>query len=91
MGFVLLFDLTNEQSFLNIRNWLEQLKTHAYCENPDIVLCGSKADLEDMRFMKEEKMREEADKFGYVCTIIFYIVRSLFKNKTILKVLNCVF
>ncbi|KAG8180489.1 hypothetical protein JTE90_007448 [Oedothorax gibbosus] len=64
MGFVLLFDLTNEQSFLNIRNWLQQLKTHAYCENPDIILCGSKADLEDMRFMKEEKMREEAEKFG---------------------------
>lgn len=26
MGFLLLFDLTNEQSFLNIRSWLEQLK-----------------------------------------------------------------
>ncbi|KAK8726252.1 hypothetical protein OTU49_010169 [Cherax quadricarinatus] len=26
MGFLLLFDLTNEQSFLDIRSWLEQLK-----------------------------------------------------------------
>ena len=26
MGFLLLFDLTNEQSFLSIRSWLEQLK-----------------------------------------------------------------
>ena len=26
MGFLLLFDLTNEQSFIDIRNWLEQLK-----------------------------------------------------------------
>jgi len=26
MGFLLLFDLTNEQSFLEIRNWLEQLR-----------------------------------------------------------------
>ena len=36
MGFLLVFDLTHEQSFLNIRNWLNQLQTHAYCENPDI-------------------------------------------------------
>ena len=26
MGFLLFFDLTNEQSFLSIRNWLDQLK-----------------------------------------------------------------
>uniref|UniRef100_A0A915DW83 Uncharacterized protein n=1 Tax=Ditylenchus dipsaci TaxID=166011 RepID=A0A915DW83_9BILA len=45
MGFVLIFDITNEQSFLNIRDWLSQLKIHAYCEAPDIILCGNKADL----------------------------------------------
>ena len=65
MGFILLFDLTSEQSFLNIRNWVEQLKIHAYCDNPDIVLCGNKADLEHMRFMNEEDMQAEAEKFGY--------------------------
>lgn len=26
MGFLLLFDLTSEQSFLEVRNWLDQLK-----------------------------------------------------------------
>lgn len=26
MGFLLLFDLTNEASFLEVRNWIEQLK-----------------------------------------------------------------
>ncbi|XP_023607399.1 ras-related protein Rab-27A [Myotis lucifugus] len=53
MGFLLLFDLTNEQSFLNVRNWISQLQMHAYCENPDIVLCGNKSDLEDQRQVKE--------------------------------------
>lgn len=24
MGFLLLFDLTNEQSFLNVRNWISE-------------------------------------------------------------------
>ncbi|KAI5097911.1 ras-related protein Rab-27A [Silurus meridionalis] len=64
MGFLLLFDLTNEQSFLNVRNWMSQLQMHAYCENPDIVLCGNKCDLDDQRFVKEEEARELAEKYG---------------------------
>ncbi|XP_064470599.1 ras-related protein Rab-27A-like isoform X2 [Ornithodoros turicata] len=64
MGFLLLFDLTNEQSFLSIRSWLEQLRTHAYCESPDVVLCGNKADIEDARAVSEERCRSEAAKHG---------------------------
>lgn len=64
MGFLLVFDLTSENSFLNIRNWLDQMKTHAYCENPDVVLCGNKADLEDQRHVSEEKAKEVAEKYG---------------------------
>ncbi|KAM5170414.1 ras-related protein Rab-27A isoform 2-T7 [Mantella aurantiaca] len=64
MGFVLLFDLTNEQSFLNVRNWISQLQIHAYCENPDIVMCGNKCDLEDQRAVKEEEAKEFAEKYG---------------------------
>ena len=64
MGFILLFDLTSEQSFLNIRNWIAQLQTHAYCENPDIILCGNKADLEETRTVSEDKAREMAEKYG---------------------------
>jgi hypothetical protein len=30
MGFLLLFDLTNEQSFLEIRNWLDQLRVRKW-------------------------------------------------------------
>lgn len=64
MGFILVFDLTNEQSFLNIRNWVQQLQIHAYCENPDIVLCGNKCDLES-RVIPEEEARNLAEKLGY--------------------------
>ncbi|XP_043192702.1 ras-related protein Rab-27A-like isoform X2 [Amphibalanus amphitrite] len=63
MGFLLLFDLSSEQSFLSIQGWLDQLKTHAYCDNPDIVLCGNKADLEQ-RAVSEERARDVADKHG---------------------------
>ncbi|XP_014244051.1 ras-related protein Rab-27A [Cimex lectularius] len=65
MGFLLLFDLTNEQSFLEVRNWLEQLKAHAYCENPDIILCGNKADLVDKRVISEERAKEAAAQYGF--------------------------
>ncbi|XP_028133152.1 ras-related protein Rab-27A [Diabrotica virgifera virgifera] len=63
MGFLLLFDLTNEQSFLEIRNWIEQLRLHAYCEVPDVVLCGNKADLEERRVITEWRAREFAESY----------------------------
>nr|CAD7412313.1 unnamed protein product [Timema cristinae] len=79
MGFLLLFDLTNEQSFLEIRNWLDQLRvgrsqtlclprtaTHAYCDDPDVILCGNKCDLEDKRVVSEQAAQEMADKYGLV-------------------------
>lgn len=66
MGFLLLFDLTNEQSFLNTRNWLTQLQMHAYCDNPDIVLIGNKADLEDKRKVSEEQIQDFTEKYNLV-------------------------
>ncbi|XP_039249501.1 ras-related protein Rab-27A-like isoform X2 [Styela clava] len=64
MGFLLVFDLTNEQSFLNVRNWISQLQLHSYCENPDIVLCGNKCDLENLRCITVDRAKDFADKNG---------------------------
>jgi Ras-related protein Rab-27A len=66
MGFVLIFDITNEQSFLNIRDWLSQLKIHAYCEAPDIILCGNKADLENRRQVSTARAKQLADQLGWL-------------------------
>lgn len=49
---------------MNIRPWLEQLRIHSYCENPDIILCGNKADLEDKRVISWDRARQEASKYG---------------------------
>ncbi|XP_065156601.1 ras-related protein Rab-27A [Atheta coriaria] len=62
MGFILIFDLTNEKSFLEIQNWIDQLQMHAYCDCPDVVLCGNKVDLEDKRVVPEWRARELAEK-----------------------------
>lgn len=42
---------------------------HAYCENPDVVLCGNKSDLEEQRMVKEEEAKELAEKYGQVTTL----------------------
>ncbi|XP_003223711.2 ras-related protein Rab-27B isoform X1 [Anolis carolinensis] len=64
MGFLLMFDLTSQQSFLNVRNWMSQLQANAYCESPDIVLIGNKADLSDQREVNERQAKDLADKYG---------------------------
>lgn len=64
MGFIIVFDLTNEQSFLNVRSWLEQLKLHSYCDQPDIVMCGNKVDQEDIRTISWSRANNEANKHG---------------------------
>lgn len=66
MGFLLIFDMTNERSFVEVTNWIEQLRVHAYCERPDVVLCGNKSDLEPLRVVSEQRARELADKHGLV-------------------------
>jgi len=64
MGFLLMFDVTNDQSLVSCRDWLEQLTTHAYTDSPDIVLCGTKVDLEEERTVSCERAQELAAELG---------------------------
>lgn len=41
-----------------------QLQANAYCDNPDIVLVGTKADLRDLRDVHARQARELADRYG---------------------------
>ncbi|GBP35280.1 Ras-related protein Rab-27A [Eumeta japonica] len=63
MGFLLLYDLTNEASFLEVRNWIDQLKTHSLSSDPDIVLCGHKSDLQEKRLVNPNRAREFAKNY----------------------------
>ena len=48
MGFLLLFDVTNESSFLSVREWLTNIETFTRVDNelrPPILLVGNKIDL----------------------------------------------
>ncbi|XP_061673954.1 ras-related protein Rab-27B-like [Syngnathoides biaculeatus] len=64
MGFLLMFDLTNHQSFLNVRNWMSQLQANAYCDSPDVVLVGTKADLRTIKEVDTRQARDLGDRYG---------------------------
>ncbi|KAJ6637562.1 Ras-related protein Rab-27A [Pseudolycoriella hygida] len=83
MGFLLIFDLTNEKSFLEVVNWIEQLKVHAYCEYPDIVLCGNKSDLEHLRVISEARARQLAEKLN-----LAYIETSAATGQNVIRAVD---
>ena len=51
--------------FVNI-NVFNVFQIHAYCENPDIVLCGNKNDMDHLRVISEVRAREFAEKYNLV-------------------------
>eukprot|EP00826_Nyctotherus_ovalis_P018481 TRINITY_DN15538_c0_g1_i5.p2 TRINITY_DN15538_c0_g1~~TRINITY_DN15538_c0_g1_i5.p2 ORF type:complete len:142 (-),score=54.42 TRINITY_DN15538_c0_g1_i5:162-587(-) len=53
MAVLLIYDCTNERSFVDINNWLRQIDNHAH---PDIlkVLVASKCDMEEERVITKE-------------------------------------
>ncbi|CAF3760425.1 unnamed protein product [Rotaria socialis] len=55
MGFLLVFDLANETSFLNVRNWIGEIQSNAYSENVDVILVGNKCDLENERIITKSR------------------------------------
>lgn len=88
MGFLLFFDISNEKSFLEVQNWIEQLKIHAYCEHPDIVLCGNKLDLDYLRVVNAQRARTLAEKYD-----VPYIETSAYTGMYLcwLKAFPCLF
>lgn len=63
MGFLLFFDLSNENSFRSIHDWISEIRENAYTKSPDILLIGNKSDLED-RAISSMQARSQADSLG---------------------------
>lgn len=57
-GAILIYDITNQQSFENIKNWLEILKNNAD-PDIDIYLVGNKADLDKISEEPSEQSSED--------------------------------
>ena len=62
-GILVVFDVTNKQSFLNIENWIKCAKEEITKKIP-IFLVGNKSDLVDKREIQTEDGENMAEEFG---------------------------
>jgi len=63
MGILLVYDITDEQSFLNIRNWIRNIEQHA-SDSMQKILIGNKCDMSDDRIITKDRGQELADEYG---------------------------
>jgi small GTP-binding protein len=63
-GIILIYDVTNMQTYENVKNWISQIKEEA---NPNVIiyLVGNKIDVpDDQRLVKAEDGQKIADEFN---------------------------
>ena len=63
MGILLVYDITDEQSFLNIRNWIRNIEQHA-SDSVQKVLIGNKCDMTSDRVVQEQQGQKLAEEYG---------------------------
>eukprot|EP00300_Choanocystis_sp_HF-7_P030543 c39402_g1_i1.p1 GENE.c39402_g1_i1~~c39402_g1_i1.p1 ORF type:complete len:215 (+),score=60.47 c39402_g1_i1:32-646(+) len=63
MGILLVYDVTDEQSFKNTRNWVRNIDEHA-SENVNRVLVGNKCDMKEKKVVESSRGAALAAEFG---------------------------
>ncbi|MFT7798677.1 ras-related protein Rab-8A isoform X2 [Arapaima gigas] len=63
MGIMLVYDITNEKSFDNIKNWIRNIEEHASADVEKMVL-GNKCDVNDKRQVSKERGEKLALEYG---------------------------
>merc|ERR1711865_311569 len=63
MGILLVYDVTDEKSFSNIRSWMRNIEQHANTEVVKVLL-GNKCDMKQKRTVKQEDGEELAKEYG---------------------------
>eukprot|EP00731_Ephydatia_muelleri_P018920 Em0011g960a len=63
MGFIIMFDLTNEDSFLAVKKWTTQIQDLSW-EKARTILVGNKCDLASSRVVTNEQATELAQTLG---------------------------
>lgn len=61
-GIILLYSITNEESFLNLENWMNEIKKNK--NDITIILVGTKCDLEEERVVTYERGKEFSKKYN---------------------------
>ena len=63
MGFILMYDVTNEESFSSVQDWVTQIKTYSW-DNAQVILVGNKCDCEEERVVSTDRGKQLADQLG---------------------------
>ncbi|KAJ9100781.1 GTPase Ypt2 [Naganishia cerealis] len=63
MGILLVYDVTDEKSFQNIKTWHQNVEQHA-SDGVDKILIGNKCDWDEKRAVTLEQGRQLADELG---------------------------
>ncbi|XP_044516061.1 ras-related protein Rab-8B [Gracilinanus agilis] len=63
MGIMLVYDITNEKSFDNIKNWIRNIEEHASSDVERMIL-GNKSDMNDKRQVSKERGEKLAIDYG---------------------------
>ncbi|XP_016147007.1 ras-related protein Rab-3C-like [Sinocyclocheilus anshuiensis] len=64
MGFILMYDITNEESFAAVQDWATQIKTYSW-DNAQVILAGNKCDMEEERIVSVDSGRLLAEQLGF--------------------------
>ena len=73
---IVVYDITNRESYENVKNWVLELKTHLDIKNLVVMLIGNKSDLDSTRVITEEEGRALAEEFDF-----FFMETSAKKNE----------
>ncbi|KAM9410336.1 ras-related protein Rab-8B [Pholidichthys leucotaenia] len=63
MGILLVYDITNDKSFDNIRNWIRNIEEHASSDVEKMIL-GNKCDMNEQRKVSKERGEKLAIDYG---------------------------
>jgi Ras-related protein Rab-8A len=63
MGILLVYDVTDEKSFSNIRNWIRNIEQHA-TESVNKMLIGNKSDMVDKKVIDTSKGKALAEEYN---------------------------
>lgn len=63
MGILLVYDVIDEQSFQNIRNWIRNIEQHA-ADNVDKILVGNKCDMVSEKVVETARGQALADEYS---------------------------
>lgn len=63
-GVLLVFDITDKESFETINYWVEELNSNADIASIELMLVGNKNDLEDNRTVNRSEAEEVSSKIG---------------------------